>query len=68
MDKQLEFTFDVQSLTFIHEPSGYIMTAQFLSESTNAEVYNDIFNNIGEEVEEYFIDALREIAEDFSAG
>lgn len=61
--EDFELVYNVAYDTFLHEPTGYIISGDYLRSTTNEEVILRLYNATGVEVDDDLIDALRTIGE-----
>ena len=60
--------FDVKKYSFIHEPTGYTLWAERLWIESDDTLIEDIATATGVEVDDFFLDVLRDTVSPFSGG
>lgn len=63
MDDNLIMVYDVRSMEFIDEATNTILSAQFIMLSDTATVIETIYEKTGVEVDDFYIEVLRDTIE-----
>ena len=61
--ENFELLYDIKSYSFYHEGTGYVLHAEYVMMNENRTVIEEILAGTGVEVDEFFIEVLRDTIE-----
>jgi hypothetical protein len=61
--ENFELLFDIKSYSFYHEGTGYVLHAEYVMLNDNRTVVEEILAGTGVEVDEFFVEVLRDTIE-----
>lgn len=61
--EDFELVYDIKHFDFYHESTGYVLHAEYVMLNDNRTVVEEIYAGTGVEVDEFFVEVLRDTIE-----
>lgn len=58
--ENFEMVFDVKKFQFTHTPTGYVLNGEYMFYNDNRTIAEDIFAGTGVEVDDFFVQTLKD--------